>query len=268
MLDKLKQRVRELLEAKTVGVVLGYERGDNPKLARPAYVAAPFEAERLVWDETCIAILCKYLLKPEAKTYGRRGIIAKPSDIRGIVGLIQEKQIDRSDVYIIAVSTGQKMPEFYDELIEGPKLNLRSGQAEETDKKIKQLMALLPAERRAFWKKELSKCIKCYACRQICPLCYCRRCIADKNQPPWIPPSPHSKGNFSWNIIRAYHLAGRCIDCGECQRACPVGIPLMLLNRMIYNNIKNNFNYEAGFNPETPPPLATYYPEDKENFII
>jgi Na+-translocating ferredoxin:NAD+ oxidoreductase RnfC subunit len=71
-----------------------------------------------------------------------------------------------------------------------------------------------------------------------------------------------------WNLTRAYHLSGRCIDCGECERACPVGIPLMLLNKMIYNNIKTNFNYEAGFNPNVPPPLATYHQDDKENFII
>ena len=268
MLDKLKQRVRELLEAKTVGVVLGYERGDNPELARPVYITTPAEAERLVWDETCIPILCKYLLKPEAKSFGRRGIIAKPSDVRGIIGLIQEKQIDRADVYIIAVSNGEKMPEYYDELLDGSKSEIRGQKTEETEKKIKELMALSPTERWAFWKKELSKCIKCYACRQICPLCYCRVCIADKNQPQWIPTSPHLKGNFSWNLIRAYHLAGRCIDCGECERACPVSIPLMLLNRMIYNNIKNNFNHEAGFSPDAVPPLATYYQEDKENFII
>ena len=89
MLDKLKQRIKELLEAKTVGVVLGYERGDNAKLARPVYITSPAETDRLIWDGTCIPILCKYLLKPEAKAYGKRGIIANPSDIRGIIGLIQ-----------------------------------------------------------------------------------------------------------------------------------------------------------------------------------
>lgn len=287
MLDKLKQRIRELLEAKTVGVVIGYEKGDNAKLARPVYITSSAETDRLIWDETCIPILCKYLLKPEAKAYGKRGIIAKPSDVRGIIGLIQEKQIDRSEIYIIAavertpvgaVKNGEKMLEYleyYDEIIEtsgvvshASGVQTQDAQPTTHDVTIAELMKKTPAERWSFWKKELSKCIKCYACRQICPLCYCRRCIADKNQPPWIPPSPHLKGNFAWNIIRAYHLAGRCIDCGECERACPVGIPLMLLNRFIYDNIKKNFNYEAGFNPDAVPPMATYYQEDKENFII
>ncbi|MFH1231631.1 MAG: 4Fe-4S binding protein, partial [Planctomycetota bacterium] len=200
------------------------------------------------------------------KAFGRRGIITSYSNLRAIVGLIQEKQVIKEDIYIIAIRNGEKIPDLYDEVIEVKGVKSRS--SEETDKKIKELMTLTSSERRAFWQKELSKCIKCYACRQICPLCYCNRCIADKNQPQWIPTSPHLAGNFMWNITRAYHLAGRCVDCGECERACPVGIPLMLLNKMIYNNIKTNFNYEAGLEPNLLPPLATYQPDDKENFII
>jgi ferredoxin len=265
MLNKLKQRVKELLEAKTIGVFIGYEQGDNPKLARPVMVTSPEETDRLICDDTCLAMLSKYLLKPEVKSLGRRGIIASYSNLRAINGLIQEKQITRQDVYIIAAAANEKMASFYDEAIEMP---LKGYESSGLDKKIVELMKLAPAERWAFWEKEFSKCIKCYACRQICPLCYCNRCIADKNQPPWIPTSPHYAGNFMWNITRAYHLAGRCVDCGECERACPVGIPLMLFNRMIYDNIKTNFGYEAGFDPNVPPPLATYSPEDKENFII
>jgi ferredoxin len=269
MIDKLKQRIRELLEAKTVGVFLGHEQGDNPELLRPVMVTSAEDVVCLVYNETPKPILCKYLLKPEVRALGRRGIIASPADVRGLVGLIQESQLRREDVYILAISNGDRMPEFYDELIEGPKDNRRQKRSDNNDQRIKELMALTPAERRAFWDREFSRCIKCYACRQICPMCYCNRCIADKNQPQWIPTSPHQAGNFMWNVTRAYHLAGRCIDCGECERACPVAIPLMLFNKMIYNNIKVNFNnYEAGFDPKMPPPLATYRPDDQENFII
>ncbi|MFA5793525.1 MAG: 4Fe-4S binding protein [Candidatus Brocadiia bacterium] len=267
MIDKLQKRVKELLEAKTIAVFIGYEKGDNPELGRPVMVTSPDQADKLVYDKTCRVMLSKYILKPEVKSLGRRGILGTLSNLRAITGLIQEKQLSRADIYVIGLSCSNKLPEVYDETIE------ISGDfsvidSVETDRRIKELSALSIAERRRFWDKEFSKCIKCYACRQICPLCYCNRCIADKNQPPWIPTSPHQVGNFMWNITRAYHLAGRCINCGECQRACPVGIPLMLFNRMIYNNIKDNFGYEAGFNPDNPPPLATYNPDDKENFII
>ncbi|MBI4713559.1 MAG: 4Fe-4S dicluster domain-containing protein [Planctomycetes bacterium] len=297
--DYLRRRVSQLLETKAIGVFIGYEKGDNPELARPVMITEPSEADRLIYDQTCVVMLTKYLLKPEVKAYGKRGIIASYSNLRAIICFIQENQLKREDLYIIAAlpechSCGSRNPDttvidsrfrgndtsdkkFYDEEVAGfrgyestppIRAGLRYDSAEEMDKKVKELM-VMPADKRwAFWEQEFSKCIKCYACRQICPLCYCNRCIADKNQPQWIPTSPHYAGNFMWNLTRAYHLAGRCVDCGECERACPVGINLMLFNRMIYNNIKTNFNYEAGFDYTTPPPLATYHQDDNENFII
>ena len=99
--------------------------------------------------------------------------------------------------------------------------------------KYKELLAelnkLSPEEKFAYWQKELSKCIKCYACRQACPMCYCTRCTVEVNQPQWIPVQANTHGNMEWHILRAMHLAGRCISCGECGRACPVGIPCHLL---------------------------------------
>lgn len=264
MTTKLQQRAKELLSTKTIGVFIGYKKGDNPELARPVMITEPVEAEKLICDKTCRVMLAKYLLKPEARSYGRRGILASYSNLRAITSLIQEHQIARSDVYIISFSTDPRVKKLADEIIELPGPAYRSAEA---DKKAAQLMKLSPSKRRAFWDKEFAKCIKCYACRQICPLCYCTRCIADKNQPQWLPTSPHSAGNFMWNLTRAYHLAGRCIDCGECERSCPVGIPLMLMNKMIYNSIKSDFKYEPGFDVSAPPPLATYNPDDKESFI-
>ena len=78
---------------------------------------------------------------------------------------------------------------------------------------------------------------------QVCPMCFCERCVADKTQPQWIETSPHARGNLAWHITRALHLAGRCVDCGECERACPAGIPLGLLNRKIAAVVADRFGY-------------------------
>ena len=129
------------------------------------------------------------------------------------------------------------------------------------------LLARSPAARLAFWQEQLARCVKCYACRQVCPLCYCERCIVDKNRPQVIDSSPSVKGNFAWHITRAFHLAGRCIGCDECTRACPAGIDLRLLNLALAQAAEDNFAYRAGTDPAAEPLLGSFSLEDKETFI-
>ena len=104
-------------------------------------------------------------------------------------------------------------------------------------------------ERLAYWTAEFDRCLKCYACRQVCPMCYCERCLADKNRPQAIDTSPHRKGNFAWHLSRAIHLAGRCVGCDECTRACPAAIDLRLLNLALARAAETKFGYRAGMDP-------------------
>lgn len=133
--------------------------------------------------------------------------------------------------------------------------------------RLAKLLALPVEKRLAYWKEEFSRCVKCYACRQNCPLCYCNQCVVDKNRPVRIDTSATLKGNFAWNILRAFHLAGRCIGCGACTNACPVGIDLDLLNLTLAETAKNEFNYVPGTTPGALPLIGTWSEEDKENFI-
>jgi ferredoxin len=157
------------------------------------------------------------------------------------------------------------LPRFADEVI---------GQADqpaaapgERWKSLEALMALPTSERMAYWASEFERCVKCYACRQVCPMCYCERCLVDKNRPTVIEPSPTAKGNFAWHILRAFHLAGRCIGCDECTRACPAGIDLRLLNLSLAKAAEEHFGYRAGMDPKAEPLIGAYSLEDKENFI-
>ena len=158
-----------------------------------------------------------------------------------------------------------RSPKIYDVLI---------GKSDEFEKPndenlelIKKLEALTPNERWNFWEKEFEKCIKCYACRQACPLCYCEKCIVDKTIPRWIESSATTRGNFSWNIIRAFHLAGRCIGCNECERACPMEIQLSLMNRKMGMIATTEFNYRHGIDINEPTLVGDYRISDKEDFI-
>jgi ferredoxin len=133
-----------------------------------------------------------------------------------------------------------------------------------------------------FWKEKLDKCLRCYACRSICPMCYCDECVVDTinfvvtadtpakekaQKIKWIEKSPVSSENFVYHMVRAIHLAGRCIDCSECERVCPVNIPLRLLNKKMEKEAKELFDYEVGLDPEEPSLVSSFKDEDPEDFI-
>ena len=131
---------------------------------------------------------------------------------------------------------------------------------------VEKLEAMTEDERFAFWREQLSKCIRCNACRNVCPACSCIKCVFDN------PASGISaKANDDqfeeqmFHIIRAFHVAGRCTDCGECSRVCPQNIPLHLLNRKFIKDIDNLYGeYQAGETAEGKTPLTSYTEGDAE----
>lgn len=121
-----------------------------------------------------------------------------------------------------------------------------------------------PEERRAFWAKQFERCIRCYACRQVCPQCYCAVCFIDRNDVRWTSKKPTPAETWMVHMGRAMHLAGRCVECGECERACPMDIPLMKLNRQVSENVEKLFEFEAGMDPEAAPVFGRFEPDDPD----
>jgi ferredoxin len=279
MIEKLRQTCRRLLEEGTVNVVIGYGQAAADQPANPVFITKPEDVDRLVWNDRCYANLTTYLTRKDIKALGKPAIIVKGCDEKTLVVLEQESQIDRASIFVIGVAcdgVGNPLatkcgkcdvhtPRYANETIgEAKTANVVDGRYAT----LEEFMKKTPAERMAYWTQEFSRCVKCYACRETCPLCYCNRCIVDKNRPTVIDTSSTLKGNFAWQIVRAFHQAGRCVGCGECARACPVGIDLTLLNASLARAAEQNFDYRAGMDPETPPVIGSYSTKDKEGFIL
>lgn len=294
MIDEIRNKAKELLKTGQVEMLIGYKKASDGISAQPCVIENEAAAEQLIWDACCVYNLSNYLKDfPNKKT----GIIAKACDVRSIAVLLQENQLKRENVFIIGVecrgvvaaksvyagkmrneelvfsdkckACEASIPAVYDVLIKEKKE--KSAAPDDTVKdeyeSIRQLEAKSLSERFKFWQEEFTGCIRCYACRQVCPMCYCPRCVADQTMPAWFSSAHSFEGNFSWNVTRAMHLAGRCADCGECERACPAGIPLRDINKKIEKDIKEMFNYQAGSSVEQKPLLSCFDKSDPDDFI-
>ena len=171
--------------------------------------------------------------------------------------------IDLSDVLAErCLNCKSKKHVAYDELLGEDGDVLESNRFDE----VARLEAMTPDERFAFWQNELSRCIRCNACRDACPACTCEKCVFDNPQSGVQNKSPaNSFEEKLFHIIRAYHVAGRCTDCGECSRVCPQNIPLHLLNRKFIKDMNEFYgDYQAGAEVGMRAPLVNYTTEDIE----
>jgi ferredoxin len=277
-MKELIDKAKELLESGKAAVVFGYARGTGEQVATPIFITRPEDAEHLIFDPFCYNNLAVFLTREDHKRLGRPAVVAKDADMRAAIVLVQEGQVEPDGALLLSVSCDEMGEAGAECRFNGvmtiaeaarwlsekyPDRRVPSARM----KQVEKIEAMSDAERWAFWREELGRCIRCYACRQACPMCYCRQCIADKNQPQWVMTGIHPAGAFAWNVVRAFHLAGRCIDCGECERACPMGIPLMALNRELAKIVKESFDYAPGFEPDVKPVMANFKHEDKEDFF-
>ena len=267
-MSDLVKKVTQLLDDKTIGVFIGYGKGTAGRI-RTLFVRNSAQAENLLFTSECTANLAGYLLKHEVKHLGRIGILANDAALRSIMQLASEFQVKDGEVMILHASKDGSFTEFSDfKAIETYLETTQTGITSDEQRRIAELEAMTVSERWSFWNKEFEKCIKCYACRAACPMCYCHRCTTDVNQPQWIPVASHEMGNLDYHLMRAMHLAGRCVNCGECASACPMDIPLNLLTYQLIGPIRTTFGAEAGMKSDAVYALSTYKPDDKENFII
>ncbi len=270
---QLVSAVSEALDSGKVKVVVGWTRSQTLSRPQPSWITTAQAARELI-SPSGSANLARFLKNPQLKQITPLGIVARRSEVLSLNVLTQELQVNPSSILVFVVADNGKYLGTMD-LASATALLLKDvpadrvlGFSEPVLKGLDELMAKSPAQRWAFWVEQSSKCIKCYACRGSCPMCSCDQCFTDKNQPQWFPTAADGPGNFSWHLVRAFHLAGRCVGCGACQEACPAGIPLNLLSAALARSALKHFGHRAGTDPTGPPLQSDFKADDREDFIL
>jgi formate dehydrogenase subunit beta len=156
-------------------------------------------------------------------------------------------------------------PVEYDEMIADP---IEEQQGVEPYKDVEKIENMGSEEKWAFFYDLISPCIRCYACRNACPLCYCPTCFVDESTPQWVGKSIDPTDTMTFHFLRAYHCAGRCTDCGACERVCPVGIPVRHFTKKFNKDTFELFSWEAGLSIDQRPPLDVYRADDYNDFTL
>ena len=204
----------------------------------------------------------------------------KAMGIKGITAISGVEITDDCDTINIETVYGNKTVAYKDAMLErchvckgkehkvSDELFFDSAKTDDGDRfaGVDYIESLSPEEKFEFFKKELSKCIRCNACRNVCPACSCRKCVFDSTKfdaDRKANVDPFEESMF--HIIRAFHVAGRCTDCGECSRVCPQGIPLHLFNRKFIRDINEFYGeYQAGADVDERSPLTNFTFDDLE----
>jgi ferredoxin len=262
----MQQKARELMEAGSARVVIGFAVGTFGR-RRPLVARSVHDLDALVWDEACTMNLAGLLTKQEVRAAGPVAIVGGTRMLRSLLQLAAERQIRDGEVVALVPTDGTPTVLATAAAVEEHLALVPHGMPDADRDAIARLKEMSRAERWAWWQGELGRCVKCYACRQTCPMCYCPTCTMDMNRPQWVPVASHDLGNLEYHIVRAMHLAGRCVQCGECGKACPVGIPVHLLTMFAEESAARQFGQRAGHAAKLDYALSTFRPDDKETFI-
>lgn len=289
--SEMRATAKQLLESGEATVVIGWEKGTMPYNSTPVMIRSAADVDKLIWDEYCQQNLSTYLID-FIYTEDKVAIFAKGCDTRAYNRLIQDKRISADKCIVIGVPcSGMKSAKAAAKLPEGAEVPMSKACKEcrypnpvVFDRKIGQdvtpwctekdfsdveaIEAMEQDAKAAFWKEQYTKCIRCYACRNICPACNCTNCIFDQSASGWQSKDINASENQFYGVTRAFHVAGRCIECGQCEMVCPSDVPIMLMNKKFIKDIDTLFGaYEAGLETEGPVPLSHYEVSDPEEFM-
>lgn len=272
---ELRELSRELLETGRVNCVIGYEVGPRG-ITRPVFIRRPDETERLVWNEHCTHNLVAYLKEELNHQDGRVAVVVKPCDSKSINVLLAENRFELGRLHIIGVTCegildrkflGADPPQLqgrcvecdldqpvvFDQLVGELKTRKNHDGLDNGKVDLDWLEEAGSQARMEFWLRQFDRCIRCYACRQVCPVCDCPTCLFEREDSLWIGSRTGVQEKRMFHLGRAFHLAGRCVGCNECERVCPMDIPISMLNKTLAHELETAYQHFTGMEPVLSP---------------
>jgi ferredoxin len=273
MLNDIRTHCGELLRNGQVAGILGIREVRGRQA--PHLFTQPGELEQLTVSPKVSLI---FTLRPGKtsllawfqKTYPGKtiGVVAKGCDERALFELARRNQIDLSPIQIIGYACDSDQATRCSCPTPYPNRNLQFGTRVEgvpRHRLADELDAMTEDQRLTFWKHQFSKCIKCYGCRNACPVCFCKDCLMEQKQFTHMGRLPVQFPSF--HFVQRYHHAAQCIECGECEMACPMDIPLRLISKALLAHVKDVYDFTPGMDPAEECPLVTISPDQKEEAI-
>ena len=190
------------------------------------------------------------------------GVVVRGCDTRALVEMAKREQIDPDNLYVIGIACTADEAEACHcadpapDLGQWPQGRLIGVPTEGASAHplVRQYRDMSLEERRRFWGEQFRKCIKCYGCRDICPVCFCESCALE--DPLWVEPGELAPPFPMFHLIKAMHMAGRCVACRQCELACPAHIPLTVLYDLIVEDVGDWLGYQPGRTMDMAPPLS------------
>jgi len=265
MLEKTKDIAKQILEEKKAGGIFGLMR-NRWNVVQPHMFEDPAELDALVLEpKWLLAKLAMSILRSSPENY-KLAVVCRGCDERALIELIKRNQIEKERILTIGIACSQEQAAiclcdrpYPAKLDAGKKV---SGVDPFQDERVREFLIGNDKKRMEKWATVLKRCIKCYGCRNSCPICVCEPCKLEDDI--WVQRGAVPAEMITFHLIRAFHLSDTCVACGACQEACPVNIPLLYLQLSMRETLKEKYGYEAGLNPEVKSPILSVVFEEPD----